>query len=257
MGTKESFGAMIDFIYNKKTDLQTYEFENLCSLYFLADKYNINVLKEETLRAIRNKEISPSNVLDVALLADKHSTTHGELVEVLYETAAESLSKKFNNQLDKVVEFHTEIDASATSASVSCKSLVKIMKRVKRMKNCSPVCDNCENEMKREFEKKESRQVHPDEKLEKNRVRSPIVPSNNTLFDASIPSPSNTSSGFSSFPSMVSHWNRCFLETYQRPASIPSMIVHCAKHPNPGSVLISMEELIQWMRDNLNKPLFA
>jgi len=31
--TKESFGAMIDFIYNKKTDLQTYEFENLCTLY--------------------------------------------------------------------------------------------------------------------------------------------------------------------------------------------------------------------------------
>jgi len=142
--TKESFGAMIDFIYNKETNVTSHDLENLCTLYYLADKYNISVLKEETLKAIRNKEISPKNVLDVGLLADKHSK-HGELVEVLYETAAASLSKKFNNELDNVVEFYTDIDASATSASVSCKSLVKIMKRVKKLRKSSPVCDNCEN----------------------------------------------------------------------------------------------------------------
>jgi len=142
---KESFGAMIDFIYNKETDVTIYDFENLCTLYFLADRYNINVLKRETLKAIRKKEVSPSNVLDVSLLADKHSA-HEELVEVLYEAAAESLSTKFANNLDKVVEFYTEIDTSASSASVSCKSLVKIMKRVKRVrKSSSPVCENCEN----------------------------------------------------------------------------------------------------------------
>jgi len=145
--TKESFGAMIDFIYNKETDLTTYDFENLCTLYYLADKYNISVLKEETLKAIRRKEISPKNILDVGFLADKHSI-HEELVELLYEAAAESLSHKFNGDLDKVVEFYTEIDASATKASVSCKSLVKIMKRVKRVRKrklSSPVCENCEN----------------------------------------------------------------------------------------------------------------
>jgi len=142
--TKESFRAMIDFIYNKETDVTIYDFENLCTLYFLADQYNINVLQRETLKAILNKDISPSNVLDVGLLADKHSA-HEELVEVLYEAAAESLSKRFTNNLDKVVEFYTEIDTSASSASVSCKSLVKIMKRVKRVKSSSPVCENCEN----------------------------------------------------------------------------------------------------------------
>jgi len=145
--TKDSFGAMIDFIYNKKTDLKTYDFEHLCTLYYLADKYNINVLKEETLKAIRSKEISPKNILDVGFLADKHSI-HEELVEHLYEAAAESLSHKFNGDLDKVVEFYTEIDASETKPSVSCKSLVNIMKRVKRVRKrklSSPVCENCEN----------------------------------------------------------------------------------------------------------------
>jgi len=67
------------------------------------------------------------------------------LIEVLYETAAESLSNKFNNKLNNVVEFYTEMDDSATSASVSCKSLVKIMKRVKKVRKSSPVCDNCES----------------------------------------------------------------------------------------------------------------
>ena len=145
--TKQSFEAMIDYIYNRVTDVTIYDFENLCNLYFLADKYNINVLKEETLKEIRSKEISPKNVLDVGLQADKHSAHEG-LVEHLYEAAAASLSQKFNGYLDNVVEFYAEIDASETKASTSCKSLLKIMKRVKKVRKrklSSPVCENCEN----------------------------------------------------------------------------------------------------------------
>jgi len=56
---KELFGAMIDFIYNKETNVTIYDFEKLCTLYYLADKYNINVLKEETLKAIRKKRSLP------------------------------------------------------------------------------------------------------------------------------------------------------------------------------------------------------
>ena len=71
--TKESFEAMINFIYTKETDLSIYGFEMLCSIYYLADKYNINALKEETLEAIKAKEILVDNVLDVGLLAEQHS----------------------------------------------------------------------------------------------------------------------------------------------------------------------------------------
>ena len=87
--TKESFEAMINFIYTKKTDLSIYSFEMLCSVYYLADKYNINALKEETLKAITTKDISADNVLDVGLLAEQH-WAHEELTETLYVAATQS-----------------------------------------------------------------------------------------------------------------------------------------------------------------------
>jgi len=242
--TKQSFEAMIDYIYNRVTDVTIYDFENLCSLYFLADKYNINVLKEETLRAIRNKEISPSNVLDVALLADKHSTTHGELVEVLYETAAESLSKKFNNQLDKVVEFYTEIDASATSASVSCKSLVKIMKRVKRMKKDSPVCDNCENSPCMKGKALTRDNFVPGSKVF---IPSSSIVSINKDENSNIKTLNHFTYSHtpSLIPSMVSHHNPHLVQTFQNPTSVTSMISHCVLSPPPGSLFLFLKEIME------------
>ena len=45
--------------------------------------------------------------------------------------------------------------------------------------------------------------------------------------------------------SLVSHWSPNFSTTFQRPANIPSMIMHCAFHPSPGSSLISMDEVLE------------
>ena len=56
--TAEAFEAMIHFIYNIESSVCNYDFEMICSLYCLADKYNIGALKEESLQAIYNKEIS-------------------------------------------------------------------------------------------------------------------------------------------------------------------------------------------------------
>ena len=44
-------------------------------------------------------------------------------------------------------------------------------------------------------------------------------------------------------PSMVSHWNPQVMKMYQRPASISSMITHCALFP-PGSSFLSMKEVL-------------
>ena len=58
---------MIEFIYNKITDVSRYDFEILCGTYYLADKYNIDELKQETLRSIRckRKDISAGNAIEV------------------------------------------------------------------------------------------------------------------------------------------------------------------------------------------------
>jgi len=136
---KESFEAMIDFIYDKKTDVGIYEWDILCSLYYLGDKYNIKILMEESQRAILSKEITTENVLNVGLLADQNSV-HGELAETLYEAAAIGLSKMFDGDVVKVQQFFHELDATeAPTSTSSFKSLVKIMARVRKL----AVCKNC------------------------------------------------------------------------------------------------------------------
>ena len=67
--TKEAFEAMIHFIYDKETNVLNYDFDMLCSLYYLADKYNITALEKGALKVIKSKEISVENVIDVGVLA--------------------------------------------------------------------------------------------------------------------------------------------------------------------------------------------
>ena len=55
--TKDSFEAMINFIYSINTDLSIYDSDILCSIYYLGEKYNINTLKKEALAAISSKDI--------------------------------------------------------------------------------------------------------------------------------------------------------------------------------------------------------
>jgi len=137
--TKESFEAMIDFIYDKKADVSIYEWDILCSLYYLGEKYNIKILKKESLKAIRSKEITTENVLNVGILADQNSV-HEELAETLYETAAIGLSKKFGGEVTKVQQFFNELNATeAPTGTSSFKSLVNIMARVRKL----AVCKNC------------------------------------------------------------------------------------------------------------------
>jgi len=137
--TKESFEAMIDFIYEKKADVSIYDWDVLCSLYYLGDKYNIKILMRESLKAIHSKEITIENVLNVGQLADQN-TVHEELAETLYEAAALGLSKMFGGEVDKVQEFFNELDTTeAPISSSSLRSLVKIMARVRKQ----TVCENC------------------------------------------------------------------------------------------------------------------
>ena len=134
--TKESFDAMISFIYNKKTDLSNYDFDLLCSIYYLADKYNINALEEETLKAVKSKHIPSDNVLDIGVLAMKHSI-HDKLAEALFEAAARRLSRLFKGDLSRAADYLAKVDADDNLDPIRYKSVVKIMARL-RMINLAP-----------------------------------------------------------------------------------------------------------------------
>ena len=56
---------------------------------------------------------------------------------------------------------------------------------------------------------------------------------------------------------MLSHWSPTYYaETQKRPESTPTMIAHCAKHPLPGSILNSMEEVGEKLNDDADRADF-
>jgi len=138
--TKEAFEAMISFIYVKETKVNSHDFDLLCSLYYLADKYNIAALEKEILEAIKSKEISAENVIDVGVLAVQYAV-HEKLAEALYEACAKRLSRKFNGDLNKVAEYLSEINSDDSLDLTRCKSVLKIMARL--CKIMASYCVNC------------------------------------------------------------------------------------------------------------------
>jgi len=141
--TKEAFDVMINFIYDKETDLSTYDFDMLCSIYYLSDKYNIPALEKETLEAINSKEIAAENIIDVGILAIQHAV-HDKLADALYEASAQRLSRMFNGQLKKAVDYLSEIDAGDSLDFIAYKSVMKIMARLKNITpTTAAMCVNC------------------------------------------------------------------------------------------------------------------
>jgi len=138
--TKEAFDAMINFIYDKETDLSNYDFDMLCSIYYLSDKYIIPALEKETLEAINSKEIAAEDIINVGILAIQHAV-HDKLADALYEASAQRLSRMFCGQLNKAVDYLSEIDADDSLDPIACKGVLKIMARLKKI--TPTVCVNC------------------------------------------------------------------------------------------------------------------
>ena len=89
---QEVFLVMIESIYNKKPDFKALDFSFLISLYYLADKYDIQHLRNEIIASIPEHEITKENFLDVAILAEDN-ILHPPLSEALFDAAARFVNK--------------------------------------------------------------------------------------------------------------------------------------------------------------------
>eukprot|EP00092_Neocalanus_flemingeri_P102204 GFUD01130718.1.p1 GENE.GFUD01130718.1~~GFUD01130718.1.p1 ORF type:complete len:242 (+),score=58.43 GFUD01130718.1:52-777(+) len=132
----EVFDVLVQYIYHKKLDWMNYDRGFLSSLYYLAEKFIIEELREEIIASIPKHEVSEENVLDVAILAEDN-LHHQPLSDTLYEAAASFLKQKFDGKLENVCNFCSEIDASEANALV----LLKMLAKMKILPN--PKCGNC------------------------------------------------------------------------------------------------------------------
>eukprot|EP00092_Neocalanus_flemingeri_P060462 GFUD01072476.1.p1 GENE.GFUD01072476.1~~GFUD01072476.1.p1 ORF type:complete len:278 (-),score=80.84 GFUD01072476.1:11-844(-) len=139
--SQEVFQVMIDFIYNKQPNWKDLSISFLCSLYYLAEKYNIGSLKTEIIACISEQKIkiTEEKVLEVAHLAEKNSP-HEPLSEALYDVATAVLKAEFRDKVEKASEFFKEAEFSQANAVV----LFKMMSRLNSVKTLPPsCCNNC------------------------------------------------------------------------------------------------------------------
>eukprot|EP00092_Neocalanus_flemingeri_P029234 GFUD01031737.1.p1 GENE.GFUD01031737.1~~GFUD01031737.1.p1 ORF type:complete len:274 (+),score=69.56 GFUD01031737.1:52-873(+) len=132
----EVFTVMVEYIYNKKLDWMDYNLGFLSSLYYAAEKFNIEELREEIIASIPEHEVSEENLLDVAILAEDN-LHHQPLSDTLYEVAASFLKNKFDSKIENVYKFFSETEASEVDGLV----LVKMMARMMSLPD--PMCENC------------------------------------------------------------------------------------------------------------------
>jgi len=128
---QEVFLTMIEYIYNKKLVFKDVSLGFLASLFYLADKYNIEDLRDEIVAYIPEYEITKENVLNVALLAEEH-IVHQQLSGALYDAAARFVKKNIGVVSDLCT------DGNKEHAVV----IFEIIKRGNEVK--SDLCGNCQ-----------------------------------------------------------------------------------------------------------------
>jgi len=132
---QEVFQAMVEFIYDKVLDWGAFDLPFLCSLYYVAEKYDIKGLKAEILMSVRGEQrrnVNMTNVLEVATLAEENS--HFEpLSEQLFQISVACLERNFRGgSYQEVARFC----ATAADPSLLPKLMEKLLNYYKP--NCEP-----------------------------------------------------------------------------------------------------------------------
>jgi len=136
--SQESFLAMIEYIYNKKLVFKDISLSFLASLYYLANKYNIEDLRDEIVASIPEHEVTKENVLEVGLLAEEN-VLHQELSEALYDAAA-GFVKKVKGAVNDLCA-----DGNEEHAEVIFKIINRSNKVINRSRKVnSELCGNCQ-----------------------------------------------------------------------------------------------------------------
>jgi len=141
--SQEVFSAMVEYIYNKEMIWTTYSLDFLSSLFYIAHKYDVKELMATILVSIPKKEVTKNakHAIDVAFLAEDNNV-FPQLSEVLYDTAALALKKKFRHRVDNFINFFHQTEGSSSNYKVKQKLLIK-MKILSHCPNCKQ--DPCQH----------------------------------------------------------------------------------------------------------------
>jgi len=137
----EAFRILLDIIYNKKVSLTGLDFKLLAELFYLAEKYHLDLWKDSIVKEVSSRKMVSGHVLEAAKVAennvhlDKFSDTLYELCSVFVKDNPGSIFEI--SDIEEVGE-----DTSFT--------LHRLLARANRTNPTppppSPNCDNCKHD---------------------------------------------------------------------------------------------------------------
>jgi len=135
----KAFQMMVEYIYNREHAWEKEELSFLAEMYYLGEKYHLDDLKEEILDSVAKHYVNRSNLLEVAILAEKQAQPHPELSKRLYTIAAMFLKTSFNGDIKEVLKLFSEVKADPSDATNSF-ILHKLMSTLNDIRQ---ICLNC------------------------------------------------------------------------------------------------------------------
>ena len=115
----EAFLGMIHYMYSKYPFWKDYKFRHwselrfLASVYYLAEKYNIEALRDKILFIIpmHTHVMSKEGVLETGILAEEN-VHHEDFSEALYHSIAAFLLEDFHGKLERALYFFDDTEVN-------------------------------------------------------------------------------------------------------------------------------------------------
>eukprot|EP00092_Neocalanus_flemingeri_P007311 GFUD01007897.1.p1 GENE.GFUD01007897.1~~GFUD01007897.1.p1 ORF type:complete len:279 (-),score=52.61 GFUD01007897.1:20-856(-) len=132
------FRIFLDILYNKKISLEAFDFQLLADLYYLAEKYHQECLKDSIVKEVSARKIVSGNLLKVAKIAETNS--HLEP----FSTSLFNICCVFLRESDHETIWDI-FEKEDVGEENSC-TLHRLMASVKRSKPNPPdICKNCQH----------------------------------------------------------------------------------------------------------------
>eukprot|EP00092_Neocalanus_flemingeri_P016302 GFUD01017647.1.p1 GENE.GFUD01017647.1~~GFUD01017647.1.p1 ORF type:complete len:285 (-),score=64.61 GFUD01017647.1:127-981(-) len=133
------FEVFLDILYNKKIALEVFDFQFLADLYFLAEMYLHDFLKNLIVNEVSSRKIDSGNLLEGAKVAENNAHL-GEFSTSLFSICYGFMSK---SDLESISDIFDKEDVGEEN---SC-TLHRLMAGSKRSRpNPSNICKNCQHE---------------------------------------------------------------------------------------------------------------
>eukprot|EP00092_Neocalanus_flemingeri_P015564 GFUD01016847.1.p1 GENE.GFUD01016847.1~~GFUD01016847.1.p1 ORF type:complete len:299 (-),score=63.36 GFUD01016847.1:101-934(-) len=136
----DTFKVFLDILYNKKVLLKDMDFQVLGELFYLANKYFLDMLKDSIVQEVLSRKIVTEQVLEVAKVAEAN---------VHLEKFSDALYQICNSFLSDNAESAMEICDNEEVGEENSFTIHRMLARVNRTKKSTPPpapgCDNCKH----------------------------------------------------------------------------------------------------------------